>query len=418
MTGRRAVLTVTAIAAVVFATTACSSAGGEPDLSIVLGGNGTDTDDAWRDVVAGFEAANPDIEVELEFFNTNDYDQLLKTRLSGGAGPDVYWLDLGNIADFIEDGFAADLEGVGSDYLDRLTPDAREDSERYSPDGGAYNVPIGLSTNGILYNVELFEAAGITQAPTTYTDFLAACEKLLDSGVTPIAMSAQDNWWPQFIIYYALAQHGANEALGEAMLAGEADFSSREAWVRSMEIVRELTPYYLPNPLGTSQTAAQQAFLSGEAAMFPQSVLLDDARAADIDVGFMDFPTVDTQVPFQWGAYAPRLGVNPGNDRTDNAHRFIEYFLTDEVYKPWLERANVFPTTTTVELGAEVDPLYPVMQSGWEGREFVDLFSPASTDMQTQLLVAMQNVISGERTPREALEDLDGALERFRAANT
>ncbi|KEP74020.1 hypothetical protein HR12_24390, partial [Microbacterium sp. SUBG005] len=76
-----------------------------PASASSCGGDGGDTQKAYEQVIAAFEAENPGITVNAEFVNTNDYDSVLKTRLSGGAGPDVYGFDPKNLADFVRDGF-------------------------------------------------------------------------------------------------------------------------------------------------------------------------------------------------------------------------------------------------------------------------------------------------------------------------
>lgn len=413
----------TAIAAVALTAvgtlSACSgsSGGGSTELSFMMWGDGGDTQTAYEDVIAKFEDANPDITINAEFFNTNDYDNILKTRLSGGAGPDVYGFDLGNIKTFVDDGFAADLSDGGESYLSKLTPEAAKDSQR---EGGTYNLPISLSGNGIIYNKALFEKAGITEPPTTYTDLLADSKKLSDAGVIPFAMSAQDNWWPQFIVYYALAEHGANEELGEKMAAGEATFSGSEAWTEALDVVRDLTPYYMPNPVGTSQTAAQSAFLGGEAAMFPATWILSDAREAGLDLGYMNFPTVDQPTDDLWGTYQVRFGVNPNNGDAKLAasQKFLDFFLQDDTYSEFLSKVKLFPTTTGVEIGADVDPLFPDMQAAWEGKTFVAAFSPTDPSIQDALLVGLQNLIAGQKSTEQVLSDLDLALEQYRANNS
>lgn len=413
----------TAAAGVAIATigalAACSGSAGDDgttEISFMMWGDGGDTQTAYEDVIAAFEEENPDISVNAEFFNTNDYDNILKTRLSGGAGPDVYGFDLGNIETFVADGFAADLSEGGESYLSKLTPEAAEDSQR---EGGTYNLPISLSGNGIIYNTALFEQAGITEEPTTYTDLVEASQKLSDAGIIPFAMSAQDNWWPQFIVYYPLAEHGANEELGAEMAAGEATFSESEPWKRSLDIVRELTPFYMPNPVGTNQTAAQSAFLAGEAAMFPATWILSDARDAGIDTGYMNFPTTDEPTDAIWGTYQVRFGVNPNNgeEKLEASQKFLDFFMQDDVYAEFLGKVKLFPTTTTVEIGEDVDPLFPDMQQSWEGKQFIAAFSPTDPSIQDALLVGLQNVISGQKTTEEVLADLDVALEQYIANN-
>ena len=411
LTGTAAFATLATAAAL----SGCSAGdSGTTELSFMMWGDGGDTQTAYEDVIASFEDENPDIDINAEFFNTNDYDSILKTRLSGGAGPDVYGFDLGNIETFVRDGFAADLSDGGEGYLDKLTPEAAEDSQR---EGGTYNLPLTQSGNGIIYNKALFEQAGITEEPTTYSELLDASQKLLDAGIIPFAMSAQDNWWPQFIVYYPLAEHGANEELGAEMSAGEATFSGNEAWTSALDIVGELTPYYMPNPVGTSQTAAQSAFLAGQAAMFPAPWILSDARAADLDVDYMNFPTTDEPADAIWGTYQVRFGINPGNGdaNVEASQKFLDFFMSDDVYLDFLSKVKQFPTTTTVELTEDIDPLFPDMQASWEGKQFIAAFSPTDTSIQDALLVGLQNIISGQKTTEDVLADLDVALEQYRA---
>ncbi len=389
--------------------------GGKTELSFLMWGDGGDSETAYQDVIDAFEEEHPDITINAEFFNTNDYQNILSTRMSGGAGPDVYGIDYGNIPDFIQDGFAADLN-EGGDYLDKLTEEARAETERYAEDGGAYNVPISLSGNGIIYNQALFEQAGIAEEPKTKGELIDACEKLLAAGITPFAMSAQDNWWPQFIVYYALAENGADESTADAMLAGEETFSDNEAWAESLDFVKELVPYYMPNPLGTSQTAAQSAFLSGEAAMFPATWILNDARTSGVEAGYMNFPTVDEVPDDMWGTYQVRWGVNPSNGNQEAAQEFINFFFQDEIYLDFISKVRLFPVTTTVEVDETIDPLFPDMAESWEGKRFISLFSPADTEIQNELLVVMQNIIGGQQTTEEGLAQLDGALENLLAS--
>ena len=43
-----------------------------------------------------------------------------------------------------------------------------------------------MKGNGFLYNKALFRQAGIDSVPTNWTEFLDACQKLLDAGITPM----------------------------------------------------------------------------------------------------------------------------------------------------------------------------------------------------------------------------------------
>jgi raffinose/stachyose/melibiose transport system substrate-binding protein len=412
----RTAATATALSALALASlTGCQAASSDTTtLSFLMWGDGGDTQKAYEKVIDAFEAENPGITVNAEFVNTNDYDNVLKTRLSGGAGPDVYGFDPKNLTDFVRDGFAADLSGAG--FFSRLDDAAAQEARRGADGDAAYSVPISQSGNGIIYNTALFEKAGIAEVPRTYTELEAATEKLSAAGITPIAMSAQDSWWPQFIAYYAMAQHvfpDDPDAI-EQLLAGEKTFADIPGYAESLAVVKDLVPAYMPDPLGTNQSAAKSAFLSGQAAMFPATWILSDARAAGVEPGYMNFPTLDADVADMWGSYLVAWGINPGNDRVEAAESFIDFFFQDAVYTDFLTSVKAFPTVEGIDVSAN-DPLFPDMVAAWEGKTFRPVVIPAHPQLQETLLVGMQNLIAGRADVDTVIAELDAALVEVRA---
>lgn len=406
-----ATLTALALASL----TGCSSSSADgTTLSFLMWGDGGDTQKAYEKVIDAFEAQNPGVTINAEFVNTNDYDSVLKTRLSGGAGPDVYGFDPKNIGDFVRDGFAADLSGA--EFFSRLDPAAAQEARRGAEGDAAYAVPISQSGNGIIYNTALFAQAGITEVPRTYSELKQAAMKLAGAGITPFAMSAQDNWWPQFIAYYAMAQNvfpDDPDAVDE-LLDGKRTFADTPGYARSLEIVKDLVPFYMADPLGTNQSAAKSAFLNGEVAMFPATWVLSDARAAGVEPGYMNFPTVDGDVADMWGSYLVQWGVNPGNGRVDLAERFVDFFFQDDGYTEFLTAVKAFPTTTGVDVSA-ADPLFPDMEAAWEGKTFQPVVIPAHPQLQNALLVGIQNLIAGRSDVDTVIAELDAALVEIRA---
>ncbi|ALX65757.1 ABC transporter substrate-binding protein [Microbacterium sp. XT11] len=397
--------------------TGCSGAAdsGATELSFLMWGDGGDSQKAYEGVIEAFEDAHPDITINAEFVNTNDYDNVLKTRLSGGAGPDVYGFDPKNLTDFVRDGFAADLSEMP--FLAELDDAAAQEAHRGGDGSTAYYVPISQSGNGIIYNRELFAQAGIDEVPNTYAEFLSVCERLKAAGTTPLAMSAQDSWWPQFIAYYAMAQHvfPTDPDIVEDLLAGETTFAETPGYAEALQVVEDLVPFYMPDPLGTNQSSAKTAFLTGKAAMFPATWVLSEARGADIDAGYMNFPTVDEAVPDMWGSYLVAWGINPGNDKVEAAESFIEFFFQDDVYAEFLDGVKAFPTKSGIDV-AEADPLYPDMQAAWEGKTFRPVVLPADPQLQESLLVGMQNLIAGRESVDDVIARMDEALVAVREA--
>ena len=384
-------------------------------LSILISSNGAAEDAAWKTLVADFETANPGVDITFESLNTTDYSTVLKTRVLGGAGPDIYKFDGNTASEFIDAGFALDVSG--KDYFTALTESAQQFPKLDSPTAGAaFAVPIEQSGNGMVYNTALFKAAGIDKLPTTYDEFVDACKKLLASDVVPIAMSAQDNWWPQFIIYYAAAQNvfADNPNFNKEVAAGEATYSGNEGWVRTMEIYKELVPYYMPNPLGTDQAAAQSAFLQGKAAMFPAPWIMPEVRATDLEVDYFNFPTTtNPNDDTMWGAPQVSIAVNPKNGREDLAGQFITFLFSDAQYAKFLNSVSSFPTIDGVKVSDE-EPINPVMLAAWEGKTFVGSFTPPGGGVQEAMLPAMQDLLAGKKNVREVLAAMDAAAAKIK----
>ena len=54
--------------------------------------------------------------------------------------------------------------------------------------GGVYSIPQNFHYSGFFYNPKVMAAAGVTEMPATWDEFLAACEKIKATGVAPIAL--------------------------------------------------------------------------------------------------------------------------------------------------------------------------------------------------------------------------------------
>ncbi|GAA5066169.1 raffinose/stachyose/melibiose transport system substrate-binding protein [Thermocatellispora tengchongensis] len=414
-------MTAVALAAVPLVLAGCAVGGGgaaqsKTTLSFVMWGDGEDSAKAYKDVIADFEKANPGIKVNLETFSTTNYDTVLKSRLAGGAGPDIYGFDQKNLTDFIKAGYTTNL--VGEPWFASLTEDAKREATRFAAAGEAHYVPISQSGNGIVYNKALFDKAGVTEEPQTLDELIAVSEKLKKAKITPLAMSAQESWWPQFIIYYAIAQHvyDKNPNFNEDVMSGKDSIGSNAGWKESLEIYRKLVPYFMDNPLGTNQTAAQSAFIRGNAAMFPAPWILQEARDAKLDVGYFNFPTTDTaETKTMWGSYLVSLGINPKNGKKDLASKFIGFLFSPQAYTKFLGTVRAFPTAQGVDVGT-IDPLFPDMQQAWEGRTFATLLLPPVPGIQDVLLKELQNLTGGRTEVADVLKKLQDTVDEEREA--
>ena len=61
-------------------------------------------------------------------------------------------------------------------------------------DGKQYGVPYSYYQVGLYFRRDLLERAGVTEAPRTWHELRAACDKLRQSGVDAFAIGSKDLW--------------------------------------------------------------------------------------------------------------------------------------------------------------------------------------------------------------------------------
>ncbi|MGB4594686.1 MAG: extracellular solute-binding protein [Anaerolineaceae bacterium] len=129
-------------------------------------------------LIPAFEAAHPDIKVESVLVPYDQFRRKLLIALSGGSAPDVARLDIIWVPELADQGALMNL--------DQDMPDFAAYSEQFLPgplatnmyNGAHYGLPLDTNTRVMIYNKDMFTAAGITAAPTTMEELEVACEAI------------------------------------------------------------------------------------------------------------------------------------------------------------------------------------------------------------------------------------------------
>jgi ABC-type glycerol-3-phosphate transport system substrate-binding protein len=90
-----------------------------------------------------------------------------------------------------------------------------------------------------VYNKEILASAGVKEAPRTWEEFVAACETVKKSGVTPIAVGNKDGFWSEWYFGQGLGQQLDSPADALKLMTGELDFRNsryHEHWVKLEEL--------------------------------------------------------------------------------------------------------------------------------------------------------------------------------------
>ncbi|CAN7227263.1 extracellular solute-binding protein [Terrabacter sp. LjRoot27] len=268
---RRTVLTIAALSGALVVT-ACSpssssssSTGDDGKVTLTVWSWRVEDEAAYNKIFDAYEKAHPNVTVDFKAFKATEYNKILATGLAGSSGPDVPQVrSYGQLQGTVASKSLLPLDGkvdlAGWDENVVASAKGKED-------GKTYSVPLARQTVQMFYNQGLFEKNGIA-APTTWAEFIAANDKLMAAGVTPIAIGAKDDWTLPIVHEVLAAPRFGGKAFQGEVLSGKKSFTDPD-WVGSVQVVGDLEKYMPKNATGVAQTDAQTLFSAEKAAMIP-----------------------------------------------------------------------------------------------------------------------------------------------------
>ena len=149
------------------------------------------------DAVAAFEAANPNIKVEIIDIPSADYTTKLSVMLNGGSDVDAFYIKDGDTAkSLVEKGQLADMSSyIAADSINLA--DYNGLAENFSFDGKQYALPARTDFYVMYYNKDIFDAAGVAYPSNdwTWADFEETAKKLTSGeGANKIYGAAFHTW--------------------------------------------------------------------------------------------------------------------------------------------------------------------------------------------------------------------------------
>lgn len=165
-------------------------------------------------IVAAFNEEHPNITIEVQTASYADYFTSLQTQVAGGSAPDTFELNYENFVTYARSGALLDIGEYVTD-AERYYPLALEG---FTDDGVQYGLPMTFSDVVLIYNKDLFDAAGVDYptADWTWDDEQVAAEALTDADA-----GVYGDYQPVsfFEFYKALAQAGGTFFDDEGMAA-------------------------------------------------------------------------------------------------------------------------------------------------------------------------------------------------------
>jgi multiple sugar transport system substrate-binding protein len=120
-------------------------------------------------LVPAFEAANPDVAVNVQYLDWRVFTEKLIAAHAGGVLPDVYQAGAEYVAPLATKGMALDITdrvngwGEKDDFYDSAW-------STVTYNGKTYGIPILSAPQTLMYRKDMLQAAGVGAAPSTWAD--------------------------------------------------------------------------------------------------------------------------------------------------------------------------------------------------------------------------------------------------------
>lgn len=191
---RRAAIAVALGSVLALTATACgddgSGAGGDKGEEgsgkgkiVFWDNNGGVRTDIWKEIIADFQKANPDIKVEYVGIASTEYQSKVDTAIQGGGLPDVGGVGAAMLAGFSAQNALEPLDDrlAKSSLAGKLNEDMVGVLKAAGGgDGTLYSIPTSANNGVLYYRTDLFKKAGLDE-PTTWDTFYEAAAKLTDA---------------------------------------------------------------------------------------------------------------------------------------------------------------------------------------------------------------------------------------------
>jgi len=151
---------------------------------------------AFRYAISQWEAAHPDVTLTQNVLANKDYKPKLDTLAASDSLPDVFMLQGMNTKNWADQGLILDMTDAikASPYYDKYNTDYF-----YPFTVGDKQYAIPALTAGtccqVLYNKEIFKAAGFDEFPTTWKELIDAQDKIKEQGVDYVISFANGDAW-------------------------------------------------------------------------------------------------------------------------------------------------------------------------------------------------------------------------------
>lgn len=305
----------------------------------------------------------------------------------------------------------------------------------YTVNDELYSMPFNSSTPLLYYNADMFQAAGISEAPTTFHEIEEIADALKTKGGAKEVISLGIYGWffEQFLCKQGV--NYANNGNGREAAATAVEFDSNGGALQILEAWKNLYDAGIAPNVGRGGDAGLADFSSGKAAITLGSTaslkqILEDVNGK-FEVGTAYFPSTgdDDQGGVSIGGASLWALENGDEKKAAATWEFVKFLVSAESQAYWNAQTGYFPVTPDSyeeDTFKENIAQYPQFQTAIDqlhdsapqyAGALLSVFSEARATVETEI----ENMLNGKQSPEEAVEamasSINTAIEDYNLVN-
>lgn len=375
-------------------------------------------------IAARFEEQNPGVNVETTYVLYDGLHDLLVTSISSNPPAfDVVLVDDIWYAEFVDAGWVLDV-------TDRITDDMRAGIFESSWDitsvqGKVYGMPWLLDQKYFFYNTRILEEAGIAEPPRSWEELVEQAQMIKDQGLVEFPMIWSWGQYEAAICDFVTLLYGNG---GVFFDENNQPVFNNEQGVQTVQWMKDMIDQGLVNPssIAAVEEDVRNVFSQGQAAfatnwnyMYSLTQNPDESQVVG-EVGMALMPAF--QQGLDGGVESATINgsmgysVTAGSEHPDEAWQFIEFLTSEPIQIEYSAHQlpiwkDAFENQELIDLNPVTTPMFALQFPWARVRPKVPYYNEASRIVQ----VALQEALTGAKTPQQALDDAVAQIQEVAA---
>ena len=332
-------------------------------------------------LIADFEAANPDVDVQLQNFDHEGYKTAIRNFLTTDSPDLANWYAGNRMAPFVKAGQFMDVSDVWE--ANGLGDSLASAKASMTIDGKQWGVPYTYYQWGIYFNKDVYKQVG-AEVPTNWDGFIANCALFKAAGIDCLTTGTSALWPGAGIFdYMSLRTNGYEWHMD--LTAGKiawTDQKTRDVFAQWAKLVEP--GYVTANHAAIDWQDAAALLVQGKAANYVMGnfavATFKEGGMTNDNLGFMPFPEITPGVPRAEDAPTDTIHITAGAKNIDDAKLFLAYVASADAQTKLNATLGQLPTNKNSTVAAD-DPFisagFTMLSEAYALAQFFDRDAPA-----------------------------------------